>query len=52
MEEKRLETIIYNLIIMMADSDEYYLDDEDFIDMICLKTGMDINEYKNIMELN
>lgn len=51
-KEKRLENILYNAILSWYDDSltEYHgLDDEDFISRVCGLTGMEENEYRNLM---
>lgn len=51
MDVKRAKVIAYNLIIILAESELYNPNQEDFIDMICTAAGLTRDEYKEIMEV-
>lgn len=51
-EEKKmndLEVKLYNAIILIADNENYKLDDDDFIEIMCQGIGMTKEEYRKLM---
>lgn len=51
-EEKKmndLEVKLFNAIILIADNENYKLDDDDFIETICQGIGMTKEEYRKLM---
>ena len=52
MDKERLYMLLFNAILAWYDDSltEYHgLDDEDFIGRVCNLTGMEENEYRNLM---
>ena len=51
-EKVKLKTVIYNLILMLNDQFENWdIDNESFIEYVCDETGLNVNDYKKIMEV-
>lgn len=44
-----LEVKLFNAIILIADNENYRLDDDDFIETICQGIGMTEEEYRKLM---
>ena len=54
-KEERLETLLYNAILCWYEcsSAEYNgLNDEDFINKVCIETGLSVEEYHELMLSN
>lgn len=51
-EENKMENLevrLYNAIILIAENENYRLDDDDFIESICEGIGMTEEEYRKLM---
>lgn len=46
---KNLEIKLYNAIVLIAENENYKLDDSDFIESICQGIGMTEEEYKKLV---
>lgn len=46
---KNLEIKLYNAIVLIAENENYKLDDSDFIESICQGIGMSEEEYRKLM---
>ena len=46
---KNLEVKLYNAIVLIAENENYKLDDNDFIETICQGIGMTEEEYRKLM---
>lgn len=46
---KNLEIKLYNAIVLIAENENYKLDDSDFIESICQGIGMTEEEYRKLM---
>lgn len=44
-----LEVKLYNAIVLIAENENYKLDDDDFIETICQGIGMTKEEYRKLM---
>ena len=44
-----LEVKLYNAIVLIAENENYRLDDSDFIESICQGIGMTEEEYRKLM---
>ena len=46
---KNLEIKLYNAIVLIAENENYKLDDSDFIESICQGIGMTEEEYRKLV---
>ena len=46
---KNLEVKLYNAIVLIAENENYKLDDDDFIESICEGIGMTEEEYRELV---
>ena len=46
---KELEVKLYNAIVLIAENENYKLDDNDFIETMCQGIGMTEEEYRKLM---